>query len=80
MEETITISDEEATLIQKAAEGIALVSTFDPEEVDEKTRKQAMDLYGAVLVEDLLKCPSFISKVEAAVVNILAEEEAGNET
>ena len=72
------ISDEEATLINKAAEGAALVYSFDPEKVDEKTRKQALDLYGAVLLEDLLKSPSFISKVESALAGILAEKESNN--
>ncbi len=80
MEETISISDEEATLIKKAAEGAALVFSFDPEKVDEKTRKDALDLYGSVLLEELLKSSSFISKVETALVEILAEKEASNET
>jgi len=80
MQEVISISDEEATLIQKAAEGAALVMSFDPKEVDEATRKEAMDLYGSVLLEGLLQCPSFISKVETELAKILAEKEAENET
>ena len=77
MDKTIEVSDEEAALLQKAAEGVGFALAMNLEnDIDEKnTRKKAMDLYGAVLIEDLLKCPSFVSKVENAIVNILEERE-----
>lgn len=70
----VLISKEESDLIQKAAEGVALVLSFDPEKVDEESRKKAMDLYGAVLIEDLLKKKGFVAKVEAALAKILEEK------